>query len=237
MSKSWYNTESDSEAQDHMADFWIQHRKELREGDFWAERIKEFKGEPVKQLRVALENLPLPASFREAAIATRAMIREKRRLKENYDDELVLLYWLAAINSFSIPYSEVLKEPGYNIVESIPGKKLKDLAFSYHVLGYQNLELLNKTDIKWIVSHWGQPGSHTTLHDLHLDIWKEYENKLKAKRDKSDQAFLRELNNLSLHVGTVNTKSKAPGRRRSSRWYIGVAILLFIIILVIANRC
>ena len=234
MNKPWYNTENDFEAQNHAMDFWNQHRKELKEGDFWADRIKTYRGESAKRLMLALDNLPLPASFKEAATATRAIIREKLKLKENYDHELALLYWLAAINSFCIPYSEVLKEPGYNVIESIPGKVLKGLNFSYHELGYQKLKLLNKTDIKWIINCWGEPDSHTILHELNIDIWKEYEDKLKAKRDKDNQAFLREFNQLGFHIGKVKSKSRISDR--SSRFFIWAILILLIIIFIVATQ-
>lgn len=187
MSDSWHKTEDDEEVNKHLTDFWSRKRAELIAGEFWADRIKELKGEPVKRLQLALENLPLPASFREAAVAIRALIREKRKRVDNYEDELALLYWLAAINSFSIPYSEELQEPGYNVLESIPGNKLKNLSFNYTELGFEKLELLNKTDTKWIVQAWGRPNAHTTLHEMHNDLWREYEQKLKIKRKKNDR--------------------------------------------------
>lgn len=190
MSESWHKTEKDLDAEKHADDFWSRHRDELQSGEFWADRIKKLRGEPVKRLAVALENMPLPASFREAAIATRALIRDKRKQKTPYDEELALLYWLAAINSFSVPYSEVLEAPGYNVIESIPGQKLKGLPFSYKSLGYEKLELLNKTDINWLVESWGEPERHTTLHEIHNDVWVEYELKLKSKRRLRDQEFI-----------------------------------------------
>ncbi|MDM9220541.1 hypothetical protein QU768_18520 [Proteus mirabilis] len=131
MSDSWLNTETDSDAAKHSNDFWDRHRDEMKSGHFWADRIRELRGEPTKRLAVALKNMPLPGSFREAAIATRTLIRDKKNKKAVFDDELALLYWLAAISSFSIPYSNVLQEPGYNVIESIPAKKLKELSFSY----------------------------------------------------------------------------------------------------------
>ena len=59
MSKSWYKTESDSEAENHAIDFWSRHREQLQAGEFWADRIKKLRGEPAKRLELALENLPL----------------------------------------------------------------------------------------------------------------------------------------------------------------------------------
>ena len=84
--------------------------------------------------------------------------------------------------NFSIPYSSVLQEPGYNVIESIPGEKLKNLPFAYQELGFQKIELLNKTDIKWLIEKWGEPTAHTTLHEMHINVWHQYENKLKKKQ-------------------------------------------------------
>jgi len=181
MKNLWHNTKNDTDTETFASDFWLLHHKELREGKFWTERIKKLRGEPFKRLLLAIENLPLPRAFREAAIALRSLIKEKIKLKQCYEEELALLYWLAAINSFSIPYSEVLQIPGYNVIESVPGEKLKELPFTYKELGYEDLQLLNKTDIKLLIEAWGHPDKHSTLHKIHNDLWCEYENKLKSR--------------------------------------------------------
>lgn len=225
MTDLWHKTETDLDADEHAVDFWSRHRDELQTGEFWADRIKKLKGEPEKRLALAIENLPLPASFREAAIATRALIRDKRKQKIEYEEELALLYWLAAINSFSIPYSEVLKEPGYNVIESVPGKKLKGLPFSYKSLGYNKLELLNKTDIKWLSELWGEPEDHTTLHKMHNDVWREYEGKLKAKRTKRDEEFIKNINELEFSSAELpNYKNESKGRS-IGKWLILIVVI------------
>lgn len=184
MIETWLKTKNRQESEEFSSDFWSRHAKAIESGEFWADRIKSLKGDPAKRLKLALNNLPLPASFRESAIALRGLVKEKRNDNQNYEDELALLYWLAALNSFSVPYSELLQEPGYNIIESIPAKILKELPFTYHELGYEHLDLLNKTDIKWIVEKWGSPKNHSTLHMMHINVWSEYEIKLKTKRLK-----------------------------------------------------
>ena len=138
--------------------------------------------EPLKRLRLALENLPLPAAFREAAVAVRAIIREKQKAKSEFTEDVVLLYWLAAVESFGLPYSEFLCQPGFNVLESIPGNVIKSLPFSYQDLGYNQLSLLNKTDIKWCVARWGEPNQHTTLNALHNAVWRKYERELPEKQ-------------------------------------------------------
>lgn len=182
MSDPWYKLESDEDAAENSEAFLAKICSDLQSGNFWADRIKQYRREPAKSLQTALENLPLPAVFREGAIAIRSLIREKISSNEIYDNELSLLYWLAAIDSLSVPYSEVLKEPGYNVMKSIPGKTLKGLAFTYAELGYSELKLLNKTDIKWIVERWGESEHHSTLHRMYDGLWREYEEKLLAQR-------------------------------------------------------
>lgn len=196
MTIRWHKTESLEETDAFSDDFWQRHKEALASGEFWADRIKALHGEPAKRLRLAIANLPLPAAFREAAVATRALIREKRKLKDGFEDELTLLYWLAAVNSFSIPYSEALREPGYNVMESIPGKTIKTLPFTCRELGYEQLELLNKADVKWIEETWGKPTSHSTLHRMHIGIWKEFERKLCVAREAECAKFTEEIKTL-----------------------------------------
>ncbi|MEO9886327.1 MAG: hypothetical protein ABJR05_12680 [Balneola sp.] len=183
MSKNrWLETKNDQESKFLSTQFWKALKDDLDAGDFWSDRIKKYRDEPKKRLNEALDHLPLPAAFREAAISIRALIRERRKSNESYEEELTFLYWLAALHSFMIPFAKDLNEPGYNVMESIPGKKLKSLPFDYKSLGYKKLELLNKTDCKWIKEQWREPKNHSTLNEMHRELWNEYERKLIAKR-------------------------------------------------------
>lgn len=192
MAEPWHKTESPAETAAFSADFWQRHRDAIQSGEFWADEIKHLRGEPTERLRLAIENLPLPAAFREAAVATRALIRERQKSKTPYEDQLTLLYWLAAIDSFSVPYSKKLQMPGYNIAEAVPGSRLKSLPFTYAELGYKKLELFNKTDAKWLVAAWSEPRTHCTLHVLHHDVWLKYESVVGAQIKQRD-AQLAEL--------------------------------------------
>lgn len=231
---NWHKVETDLGAESFSTDFWSQHKDDLKNGEFWADRIKKLRGEPVKRLSLALENMPLPASFKEASIAIRALIRDKRKLKEEYEEELALLYWLAAINSFSIPYSKTLQEPGYNVIESIPGNKLKSLPFSYKSLGYEKLELLNKTDIKWLIAQWGEPNTHSTLHEIHNPIWCGYEEKLLVKRNQSSQEFSRIINEPKVikKPKTVKEALPEPVNPPSNRLSTKFAIISLVVVIV-----
>ena len=160
------------------------HLEKIQAGEWWSDKIKKLIDEPSKKLQLALESLPYPAAFKECTIVLRALIREKRKQNQEFSVELKMLYQIAAMESLSIPYSKVLKEPGFNVMESIPGGLLFNMPVYYSELGYTKLKLLNKTDVKWIVEEWGEPIKHTTLHKKHNNIWVYYENKLKMERRK-----------------------------------------------------
>jgi len=205
MPKNWINAKSDDDAQKRIREYWDEMHSALKEGKFWADQIKEYKDEPTKRLSIALNNLPLPGAFREAAIAIRAIIRAKRKDNKEFEDELTLLYWLAAIRSFMLDYAPRLEEPGYNVIESIPAERLRSLQYDYSQLGYEKLTLLNKTDVKWLKELWGEPTSHKTLNSIHRKLWDDYETKLINKRKQVDKRQKAEWDQL------LNTKQDNKG--------------------------
>lgn len=180
----WLENEADSEVMVRVRTYWKSLDKVPDTEDFWADCIKQFSDEPQKRLRIALDNLPLPAAFKEAILALREVIRAKRKQKEDYAKEMEILYWLAVVRSFMLDYAPRLQQPGFNVFESIPVERIQVLPFSYQQIGYAKLALLNKTDCKWLVEAWGEPQTHTTLHALHQPVWDEYETKLVEKRSE-----------------------------------------------------
>lgn len=194
MRKSWLEMQTDEEVWNKAHQFATESRNAIHNGTgkFWADTIKKYHDAPDKRLTIALDNLPLPGAFRDAKIALRATIRSKRKSKQDYADELELIYRLAVIESFSIPYSKRLKMPGYNVIEHTPGGKLNSLPFNYQNTGYYKLDL-TKTDIKWIVEQWGEPKRHSTLHKDYHDLWVEQEDKFSSNFDRK----LKELSGLA----------------------------------------
>lgn len=144
--------------------------------DFWLVALNEDKSNPIKRYEAALKGLPYPAAFREAALGLRALIREKVKAKESYEDELIALYRIAVWQSFGIKYSERAQTIGFNILERIPGGVITNLKYEYQTMGYEKLELVNKTDAKRMVELWGEPQSHSTLLESYSSLWKDYED-------------------------------------------------------------
>lgn len=187
---SWLASKNDNDTAKNSSLFWEKLKSDLQEGQFWADAIKNYRGEPAKRLSMAMENFPLPGAFKEAAIAIRGLIKEKKKNNESYSNELTMLYWVAAINSLSIPSSSYLQQPGFNVMEAIPGSVINALQFSYYELGYEELKLLNKTDVKLIIKEWGEPKVHSTLNNIYSSLWHEYEKKVKANQEQKLKELL-----------------------------------------------
>ena len=193
MKRRWIDTDSDDEATVNAMEFWSRMHSDQVAGCFWTDQISKYRGEHGKTLSFAIDQLPLPAAFRTAAVSIRGLIRTKTKSRESAENELGLLYWLAAIRSFMLEYAPRLKEPGFNVVQSMPGRNVSSLRYSYAELGYRELSLLNKTDVKWLTVAWGEPVSHTTLNELYRHIWNEYESKLIARRQVERTNIFRQL--------------------------------------------
>jgi len=81
-------------------------------------------------------------------------------------------------------------------MESVPGKTVTSLPFTYDQLGYRKLRLVNKTDIKWMIEAWGEPKEHTTLNAMHKATWDHYEDILIQKKISDNLQFKSEISKL-----------------------------------------
>jgi len=193
MGRKWIDTVGPQDAEDRVEGYWTQMSADVQNDGFWYDQIREYRKDPDRRLAAALNELPLPAAFRESAIAIRSLIRAKRKAKEPYTSHLAFLYWLAAVESLMLPYATRLQQPGFNVMESIPGDRIKGLQFEYRTLGYKRLELLGVTDHKWLVEAWGEPEAHATLNEQQQNLWCEFEDRLIEKERKHRVKFDREI--------------------------------------------
>jgi hypothetical protein len=176
MAAKWIDLDQDEKMKSFSSEFWNQHRQNLADGKFWADKIKNYRDDPNNRLETALNNLPLPAAFREAMISIRKIISEKRKRQLDISDDLNFLYKLGIVSSMMLDYSEKLAMPGYNVMETIPGGLLCRLDIPYLKLGYSKIKLFNKTDCKMFVEAWGEPQDHLTMNEYYKEIWLKYEN-------------------------------------------------------------
>lgn len=172
----WLSSTRTDDSGSRSEQFWSDIRRDAQAGEFWADQARRAKDDSQKRLQIAMKVLPLPAAFHEAAISVRAMIRDAKKDKRSTGRQLELLYWLAAVSSFSVPYAERSRQPGFNVMEVGSGAEIAALPFNYDSLGYEKLDLLTATDKHAIAVAWGEPGNHSTLNELHRDAWERYED-------------------------------------------------------------
>ena len=147
----------------------------LYEGDrFWADAIKDTYDDPGRRLEMAKRNLPLPAAFREAAIALRAIIRDKRKLGEPFQGELLELHQLAAVASLA----------PYDPLDITPYAKISELDLSPTRIGWDALSLLNKTDRTLMAEVWCAAGQHVSGEALYPQIRRDGEQAVRRHNDE-----------------------------------------------------
>ncbi len=148
------------------------HTPGPREGDgeFWYEALQRSKDDPRARLEIAERNLPLPAAWREMAIALRAMIRQARKDGADADPALRRLHRLASLWSFAVE-TDADKGIGYGLFEMTPYSRFADLELSWESIGCDELVLLNATDRKWMRTAWGEPFTHSTAKRVHPELY------------------------------------------------------------------
>ncbi|MCL7971236.1 MAG: hypothetical protein M8866_03960, partial [marine benthic group bacterium] len=97
-------------------------------GVFWIDEDEIVETDPGERLRLARKYMPLPAAFKEAAIALRALILEGARQLADGSDLLAELHRTAAQENFlyAEPYVAGLG-PAYNVASSIPRNVWEEL--------------------------------------------------------------------------------------------------------------
>ncbi len=141
-------------------------------GVFWIDDFETLEVDPAERLVLARRYMPLPAAFREAATALRALIRASSKQQADGGDLLAQLYLTAAQGNFLLttPYVAGVG-PCYDVAASIPRTVWERLSMPYAAIGYKHLQLLTWTDCSWLVATWGEPDTHSSARAYHQSVW------------------------------------------------------------------
>ncbi|HKC02762.1 MAG TPA: hypothetical protein VKC17_05600 [Sphingomicrobium sp.] len=182
----------------------------LYEGDqFWADAIKDTYDDPTRRLAMAKRNLPLPAAFREASIALRAIIRTKRKTGTPFEAELSELHRLAAIASLA----------PYDPLDITPFAEIEKLDLAPSNIGWDELPLLNKTDQKWMAEAWPSPKRHVTGESVYPDIHMAGRAAAQRHNDVMLQDVLARVD--ALPSPQISREEIRPERRSFWSWLLG----------------
>jgi len=118
----------------------------------------------------AESHLPESAAWQEMAVALRVAIRAARRRQIAFERPLRELHKIAAIWSFAGIEG---KQEASLFLAHVSFAKLAALDLGYDKLGCNALDLLGKTDRRWMASAWGERPAHMTAKMLYHDLWIE----------------------------------------------------------------
>ncbi len=117
----------------------------------------------LKQLQAAQEWGPHGAGA--IAKELRAIIRECRKAKEPYEELLQALYGACIATDISASLAFEGTQPHY-MARFVDINELRPVGLNFRAMGYQCIESLSKTDVKWLVEAFGEPAEHQSFDAL-----------------------------------------------------------------------
>lgn len=146
--------------------------------DSWQARVNTAKKSDNLDLayQICVENYPLWGAYNQSCIILRTRIKSLQLSRAESEKLLRELYRTAAIAELLHDKSEGAEHLTLTQLRKLPLDKLSEEEFSYQNIGYAQLRLIRKSDVKTLVSLWGRPANHALPRAAHVDIW----NKLKS---------------------------------------------------------
>lgn len=140
------------------------HKRRRREGSekayAWLLPFVPIEIAKLKQLQPAQECGPHGAGA--IAKGLRALIRERRKAKEPYHELLESLYGACVAADLSSSLKFEGTQPHY-MACFVDINKLHTVEINYRTMGYQCIQSLSKTDVKWLIDAFGEPAEHQLL--------------------------------------------------------------------------
>ncbi|MCF3638849.1 hypothetical protein LXM94_02555 [Rhizobium sp. TRM95111] len=184
-------------------------------GEFWYDALNRIKDDADQRYAMARRHLPLPAAWREMAVALRLKIRKARKEKVGYEDHLRELHHLASMSSYA----------GYGYIQRVPYARLSTLNLSYDRIGCDRLELLGPTDRKWMRELWGEPRDHSTAAELYGEMLANDIMRVKAEeKQERDERMEKLFGNLHREIEeerAAASEPPPPKRRGILGWLFG----------------
>jgi len=156
--------------------------------EFWADTVRRLKrvGKNAEIVAVTKQNLPLPGTFNEMAVALRKQIRARRREQKRYHDLLRQLYYAAVWENFFGDINALcLREQGTSC--KVVGTFIPRIKCDYNLIGYEHLDMLGVNDVKWIVETWGEPKNHITARQINQKLHEQVVNRFKLEQEREQR--------------------------------------------------
>lgn len=160
---------------------------------FPAHEAKELRDRPRERYEFALRYLPLPAAFREAAKGLRAIVRERKREDEPFEEPLRKLYRLACVENLVMTPDPSRGVRGFHLTERLPSELWEYAEFPYEEIGFEKLELLGVRDRSRMAKKWGEPEIHRNVREVLPEVWERFVEHHEAAERREEEQFQKRI--------------------------------------------
>ena len=141
--------------------------------EHWSDKVSRLKkaNRFAEALAACETAYPRWSAFQQAVLAHRARIKELQQLEQPIDEDLLALYRLTAIAEFLHGRVKGLPDLSLAQLKLINLDVLQNLEMPYNSIGYLELRLIKKTDIRLLLDKWGKPESHQSPRQFYSSSW------------------------------------------------------------------
>ena len=135
----------------------------------WLQLVSEKRkeGQTESALNLCRRKFPLYSAFRQAILILRSVLQNKSVSPEKTQETLLCLYKTAATAELIHKKSSDEDSISPAQMNKLNLTLIENFSFDYNKLGYTEIPLLTKKDVKALVSHWGEPKTHYSPHELY----------------------------------------------------------------------
>mgnify|MGYP001161301866 CR=1 FL=1 len=135
----------------------------------WLELISDMRkqGQTESALSVCESKFPLYSAYRQATLILRSILQDKNIDEKKTHETLLRLYKTAATAEMIHMKKSTGETISSTTLKKINMPLIENFSFEYNNLGYTEIPLLTKKDIKALVSRWGEPKKHESPRSLY----------------------------------------------------------------------
>lgn len=121
--------------------------------------------------QICADNYPLWGAYNQACIILRSRLKSMHLSRPESEKLLGELYRCAVVAELLHDKSDGAEHRTLNQLKQMPLAALAGKEFDYSSIGYAELRLIRKSDVKLLQNHWGRPKSHQLPRQAMPDLW------------------------------------------------------------------
>lgn len=139
----------------------------------WQARVNAAKksGNLDLAYQICVDNYPLWGAYNQACIILRSRLKSMKLSRAESETLLRELYRSAVVAELLHDKSEGAEHRTLNQLKQMPLSALAETEFDYSTIGYAELRLIRKSDVKLLQNHWGRPETHQLPRQAVPELW------------------------------------------------------------------